>query len=124
MSSDVYNDKFQCFLSEYEWKNKLRFVRIYFDAPTFDRTTKDRAADPLQQLAGIGGVLGLITGFSFLSLVELVYHAVKIIGTPVVNKLEGLGCLTWLAEKKHLFIMILSVSIIISCGIIYVHNKL
>ena len=29
---------------DYEWKNNLRFVKIYFDTPTFDRITKDRAA--------------------------------------------------------------------------------
>ena len=94
-----------CFLLDYEWKNKLRFVRIYFNARTFERTTKDRAEDTYHQLLGIGGTLGLFTGFSLLSLVEIAYHAVKIIGTPVVNKLEGLGCLTWLEEKKHLVIV-------------------
>ena len=29
---------------EYEWKNNLQFVRIYFDTPTIDKITKDRAA--------------------------------------------------------------------------------
>ena len=32
------------FVIDYQWKNKLRYVRIYFDTPTFDRITKDRAA--------------------------------------------------------------------------------
>ena len=29
---------------ENKWKNRLHYVRIYFDTPTFDRITKDRAA--------------------------------------------------------------------------------
>ena len=32
---------------DYEWKNKLRFVRIYFDTPTFDRITMEKAAGPI-----------------------------------------------------------------------------
>ena len=68
-------------LSEYEWKNKLRYVRIYFDTPTFDRITKDRAAKPVDMLSSIGGTMGLLTGFSIISGVEIVYFSVKFIVT-------------------------------------------
>ena len=63
---------------DYEWKNKLRFVRIYFDTPTFNRITKDRAAKFVDMLSAIGGTMGLLTGFSIISGVEILYFAVKI----------------------------------------------
>ena len=66
------------FFLDFEWKNKLRFVRIYFDTPTFDRITKDRAAKFEDMLSTIGGTMGLLTGFSIISGVEIVYFAVKI----------------------------------------------
>ena len=63
----------------YEWKNQLRYVRIYFDTPTFDRITKDRAAKFVDMLSAIGGTMGLLTGFSIISGVEIIYFAAKII---------------------------------------------
>ena len=62
----------------YEWKNKLRLVRIYFDTPTFDRIEKDRAAKFVDMLSAIGGTMGLLTGFSIISGVEIIYFAAKI----------------------------------------------
>ena len=67
------------FTSDFEWKNKLRFVRIYFDTPTFDRITKDRAAKFVDMLSAIGGTMGLLTGFSIISGVEILYFAIKMI---------------------------------------------
>ena len=69
---------------DYEWKNKLRFVKIYFDTPTFDRITKDRAAKFVDMLSAIGGTMGLLTGFSLISGVEIIYFATKI----VLNKMK------------------------------------
>ena len=64
---------------DYEWENKLRYVRIYFDTPTFDRITKDRSAKFVDMLSAIGGTMGLLTGFSIISGVEILYFASKII---------------------------------------------
>ena len=64
---------------DYEWKNKLRFVRIYFDTPVFKKITKDRAAKFVDMLSAIGGTMGLLTGFSIISGVEILYFAVKIV---------------------------------------------
>ena len=61
------------------WKNNLRFVRIFFDTPTFDRITMDRAAKFVDMLSAIGGTMGLLTGFSIISGVEILYFTVKII---------------------------------------------
>ena len=57
----------------------LRFVRIYFDVTTFDRITKDRSAKFVDMLSAIGGTMGLLTGFSIISGVEIVYFTLKII---------------------------------------------
>ena len=54
-------------------------MRIYFDTPTFDRITKDRAAKFEDMLSAIGGTMGLLTGFSIISGVEILYFAAKII---------------------------------------------
>ena len=66
----------------------LRFVRIYFYATTFDRITKDSAAKFVDMLSAIGGTMGLLTGFSIISGVEIVYFSVKLI-LQAVKKLLG-----------------------------------
>ena len=63
--------------SDYEWKNTLRYVRIYLDSPTFDRIEKDRSAKFTDMLSSIGGTMGLLTGFSIISAVEILYYAGK-----------------------------------------------
>ena len=70
----------------YEWKNRMRYVRIYFDTPTFDRITKDRAAKFVDMLSAIGGTMGLLTGVSIISLVEIGYFTVKFIIDVWKNK--------------------------------------
>ena len=59
-------------------------MRIYFDTPTFDRITKDRAAKFVDMLSAVGGTMGLLTGFSIISGVEILYFALTII----VNKVK------------------------------------
>ena len=54
-------------------------MRIYFDTPTFDRIEKDRAAKFVDMLSAIGGTMGLLTGFSIISGVEILYFTGKII---------------------------------------------
>ena len=54
-------------------------MRISFDTPTFDRITKDRAAKFVDMLSAIGGTMGLLTGFSIISGVEIVFYGIKII---------------------------------------------
>ena len=62
-----------------EWNtDQLRYaVRIYFESPTFDRFTKDRAAKFVDMLSAIGGTMGLLTGFSIISGVEILYFVGK-----------------------------------------------
>ena len=53
-------------------------MRVYFDIPTFDRIEKDRAAKFVDMLSAIGGTMGLLTGFSIISAVEILFFAAKL----------------------------------------------
>ena len=72
-------------------KLNLKYVRIYFDATTFDLITKDRAAKFVDKLSAIGGTMGLLTGFSIISAVEIVYFLVKMILPTVKRLVTGTG---------------------------------
>ena len=61
-------------------------MRIYFDTPTFDRITKDRAAKFVDMLSAIGGTMGLLTGFSIISGVEILYFVGKILFSFINKK--------------------------------------
>ena len=65
---------------------ELGLVRIYFDATSFDQITKDRSDSAMDKLSAIGGTLGLLTGFSIISGVEIVYFGVKIILSLIMRK--------------------------------------
>ena len=58
--------------------SNLRYVKVSFDTPKFEKITKDRAAKFVDQLSAIGGTMGLLTGFSIISGVEILYFAFKI----------------------------------------------
>ena len=66
----------------------MKFVRIYFQATTFDRITKDKAAKFVDILSAIGGTMGLLTGFSIISGVEIIYFATKILGNMLKKILD------------------------------------
>ena len=61
------------------------FVRIFIETQTFDQVTKDRAAKFEDMLSAIGGTMGLLTGFSIISAVEILYFAAKI-GWNIIQK--------------------------------------
>ena len=61
------------------YKPDLQFVRIHFGTPTFDRITKDKKTKFVDQLSAVGGTMGLLTGFSIISGVEIVYFAFKLV---------------------------------------------
>ena len=60
---------------------------IVKDTSTFDKITKDRAAKFVDMLSAIGGTMGLLTGFSLISGMEIVYFGVKIILQILNNRL-------------------------------------
>ena len=57
----------------------LKLVQIYFNTATFDEIEKDKKVTLTGQLGLIGGTMGLLTGFSILSGVEILYFSVKFI---------------------------------------------
>jgi hypothetical protein len=59
-------------------KTKLHRVKINFDTPTFLLIKKDEKANLGDKLSAIGGTMGLLTGFSLISGVEIIYFAVRI----------------------------------------------
>ena len=61
-------------------------MRIYFDTPTINRITKDRAAKFVGILSAIGGTMGLLTGFSIISGVEIIYFGIKIFRNVLLRK--------------------------------------
>ena len=56
----------------------LSSLKIYFKTPKFEKITKDRAAKFVDKLSAVGGTMGLLTGFSIISGVEIIYFAAKI----------------------------------------------
>ena len=66
----------------------MRFLRISFDTSTFDRITKDRAAKFVDMLSAIGGTMGLLTGFSIISGVEILFFGFKLLWNLVENKMN------------------------------------
>ena len=52
-------------------------MRIYFDTQTFDVIKKDTSAKIVDILSAIGGTMGLLTGFSIISGVEILFYLVK-----------------------------------------------
>ena len=64
----------------------MKFVRIYFGTQTFDRIEKDVAAKFVDMLSAIGGTMGLLTGFSIISGVEILYFTGKILYNLVKKK--------------------------------------
>ena len=75
-------------IEDYYSEFKLRSVRIYFHATTFDKITKDSAAKFVDKLSAVGGTMGLLTGFSIISGVEIVYFGIKIILQILRKNLE------------------------------------
>jgi len=55
----------------------LEAVYIYFDTATYDEIEKDEKVTMKAQLGLIGGTMGLLTGFSILSGVEIVYYLLR-----------------------------------------------
>ena len=55
----------------------LQLVQIYFDTATYDEIERDVKVTLEAQLGLIGGTMGLLTGFSILSGVEIIYFVVK-----------------------------------------------
>ena len=57
----------------------LELVRIYFDTATFDEIERDKKIKVEAQLSLIGGTMGLLTGFSIISGIEIVFFLIRLV---------------------------------------------
>ena len=57
----------------------LQLVQIYFDTATFDDIERDKKIKLEGQLSLIGGTMGLLTGFSIISGVEIIFYLIRLI---------------------------------------------
>ena len=57
----------------------LHLVQIFFDTATFDIVEKDVKITTEAALGLIGGTMGLLTGFSILSAVEIIYYVIRLL---------------------------------------------
>ena len=58
-------------------------MKIYFATPTNGRIEKDEKANFETKFSTIGGTFGLLTGFSIISGVEIVYFLLKNVCTII-----------------------------------------
>ena len=65
-------------------------VHIFYDTATFDLIEKDTKNTLETQISVIGGTMGLFTGFSILSAVEILYFMVKYFMSLRNKKIKGL----------------------------------
>ena len=63
-------------------------VHIFFDTASYDEIERDMKIKFEGQLSLIGGTMGLLTGFSIISGVEILYFLAKFITTLMLAKIE------------------------------------
>ena len=88
----------------------IYFIEIYFDTSTYDVVEQDKKMTLEAQLGLIGGTMGLLTGFSILSGVEILYYAIRFFVSLRISKADIVTA-TDDKFKNHLTWIILS-----SCG--------
>ena len=57
----------------------FQLVQIYFETATFDNVERDKKIKTEAQLSLIGGTMGLLTGFSIISGVEILFFLFRLI---------------------------------------------
>ena len=80
------------YLGEELVNSTLEVVQIFFDTATFDNVKRDKKVKVEAQLSLIGGTMGLLTGFSIISGVEIIYFITKAFFRMIalhVEKREG-----------------------------------
>ena len=66
----------------------LKLIQIFFDTATYDEIERDVKVTLEAQLGLIGGTMGLLTGFSILSGVEIVYYIAKFFLSLTISRGE------------------------------------
>ena len=65
-------------ISGEELEAELHLVHIFFDTATFDNIQKDKKIKFESQLSLVGGTMGLLTGFSIISAIEIIYFFLRL----------------------------------------------
>ena len=66
----------------------MHLVQFFFVPATYDEIERDKKLTLEAQLGLIGGTMGLLTGFSILSGVEIIYYAFKFFMSLKVKSLR------------------------------------
>ena len=53
-------------------------IKLFFDTSVFDKISKDERANFESRLSVVGGTMGLFSGFSLISGMEIVYYICKV----------------------------------------------
>ena len=61
----------------------LQLVQIYFETATFDDIERDKKIKTEAQLSLIGGTMGLLTGFSIISGIEIIFYLFRLVCSPI-----------------------------------------
>ena len=73
-----FNVVYNLFPGEELPPSTLQLVQIYFDTATFDDIERDKKIKMEAQLSLIGGTMGLLSGFSIISGVEIVFFLFRL----------------------------------------------
>ena len=65
----------------------MHLVQFYFEPATYDEIERDKKLTLEAQLGLIGGTMGLLTGFSILSGVEIIYYVIKFVMSLKVDRI-------------------------------------
>ena len=79
---------FSCPFSASTKEDEIYFIEIFFDTSTYDEVEQDKKMTLEAQLGLIGGTMGLLTGFSILSGVEIIYYAIRFFASLRVRHSE------------------------------------
>ena len=60
-------------------ESTLQLVQIYFDTATYDEVERDKKIKTEAQLSLIGGTMGLLTGFSIIGGIEIIFFLFRLI---------------------------------------------
>ena len=83
-----------------EIQSTLQLVQIYFDTATFDDIERDKKIKIEAQLSLIGGTMGLLSGFSIISGIEIVFFLFRYFITPIKKIIKKLVKIKPKAKNK------------------------
>ena len=69
---NMFQSMIKYIISGEELEAELHLVHIFFDTATFDNIQKDKKIKFEAQLSLVGGTMGLLTGFSIISAIEII----------------------------------------------------